>query len=211
MRSSPRYDADHSSVQRDCALYYIYVLDPRTNYTTITLGYVGETGRRPFTRFLEHLYDQPFGDTIVGMPEVDPRVFPDKVAVLAAERATVERLRPLYNYEWNLDNPHRIPVYEARCQRAERDAARGRPSNERWTGERRSRRRPSAPTGSAPASRRLSVRVALLWLVLSAVLWVGVRLAAGSVGLPLPAEVGATVGAVGGAVLVGQLRRWRRR
>lgn len=124
MRGSPRYAADHSADQRDCALYRIYVLDPRTNYTTVCLGYIGETAREPFVRFLEHLYEQPFGDTIVGFPQVDPRVFAGKDEVLEAERLAVEAERPLYNYEWNLDNPDRIEIWRTRQQRAERDAKR---------------------------------------------------------------------------------------
>jgi hypothetical protein len=125
MRGSPRYATDHSAVQRECALYRIYVLDPRTNYKTICLGYIGETAREPFVRFLEHLYDQPFGDTIVGAPEVDPQRFTGKAEVLEAERLAVEAERPLYNHEWNLDNPDRIPIPVACRQRAERDRARG--------------------------------------------------------------------------------------
>ncbi len=113
--------------QRDCRLYRIYGLDPRTGYKTTTLIYIGETGREPFVRFVEHLYEQPFGDTIVGLPQVDPRVFGSKAQVWAAERAAIEAERPLYNYEWNLNNPRRIPIPVAREQRWARDRAAGRP------------------------------------------------------------------------------------
>lgn len=107
--------------QRNCALYRIMVLDPATNYTTVRLGYIGETARTAFTRFIEHLYEQPWADTIVGPPRVDPRMFVGKDAVLAAEKAAVEAELPLYNIEWNMGNPHRIPPWVMREQRQARD------------------------------------------------------------------------------------------
>lgn len=146
MRGSPRYAADHSADQRDCALYRIYVLDPRTNYRTVCLGYIGETAREPFVRFLEHLYERPFGDTIVGFPQVDPRVFAGKDEVLEAERLAVEAERPLYNYEWNLENPERIEIWRAREQRAERDAERARQRGEPQPQPRRTPKPAPAPT-----------------------------------------------------------------
>lgn len=117
-----------TTAHRPCSLYRIYVLDPRTNYKTITLGYIGETGRMPFTRFIEHLYEQPFGDTIVGHPEVDPRRFDGKDAVVAAEKAAVEAERPLYNIEFNMGNADRIRPWEAQEQRRRREAAKGNPN-----------------------------------------------------------------------------------
>jgi hypothetical protein len=125
----PRFAFPHAD-QRECSLYYIDVLDVTTNYTTVTLGYVGETARLPFVRFLEHLYDQPFGDLIVGKPRIDPRMFAGKAAVLAAERAAVEGLRPQYNDRFNRGNFRRIPVWLACQQRAARDRARGVPGRD---------------------------------------------------------------------------------
>jgi hypothetical protein len=122
--TAPRFTVPRDD-RRDCALYRIMVLDPRTNYTTVTLGYIGETGRMPFTRFVEHLYDQPFGDTIVGHPHVDPRAFAGKAQVLAAEEAAVRAEKPLYNIEYQKGAPHQIPQWTAREQRAERDRRRG--------------------------------------------------------------------------------------
>lgn len=188
MTGQPRYTRPHPD-QRECALYYVDVLDPRTNYTTVCLGYIGETAREPFIRFMEHLYEQPFGDTIVGKPRVDPRVFAGKSAVLVAERDAVERLRPLYNYEWNLANPDRIPIPVARRQREGRDRARGVVSPV-WGSAPRGRVRPRRER--APSRRRWSRRqkrvamLAALWLVLAvagwwaSVHWAGLAVAGGA-------------------------------
>jgi hypothetical protein len=211
--SRPRYATTHPD-QRDCALYRIYVLDPRTNYTTTCLGYIGETAREPFIRFMEHLYDQPFGDTIVGKPQVDPRAFAGKGAVLTAERAAVEAERPLYNYEWNQGNPDRIPIPVARRQREERDRARGVPSPT-WGPS----CRPSAASGRQRGGRPRSYRwlrsrpalLAYLWLVLAVGLWLtaGHR-AHGLAGAKFGA-VGASLLFVAGWVVTPRRRRRRRR
>ncbi len=107
---------------RDCHLYRFWVRHPDTGARV--LGYLGETGRQPFRRLMEHIDSQPWSDLIVGW-EVDDAVYAGKGAVLAAERAAVEAERPLFNYEWNLGNPGRVEIWRARQQRAERDAARG--------------------------------------------------------------------------------------
>jgi hypothetical protein len=189
---------------RECRLYRIRGLDPRTNYRTITLIYVGESAREPFVRFIEHLYEQPFGDTIVGHPEVDPRPFASKNDVWAAERAAIEAERPLYNIEYNLANPDRIPPWTAREQRWARDDAAGRP---RWQpGER-------THAATAPfASRRALVSVrhlrqrwtrrrirstlrtvrwvaaVLVWLVAFGLITWRVRAGGAAMGPPDPAE-----------------------
>lgn len=159
-------------VQRDCALYRIWARDPSTNYTTTTLGYIGETARQPLVRLMEHLLEQPWSDTIVGW-EVDPVVYASKAAVLAAEEAAVVAERPLYNIEFNMGNPDRVPPWEAQEQRLRRDG--GRP-------QRRQRPRVSDRTrpgrGRSRTAPRLAVRrgrgwrvrpfgYALLWLVVA--------------------------------------------
>lgn len=111
---------------RDCRLYRFWVEHPVTGERV--LGYVGETVRQPLQRLIEHLYDQPWADTIIAW-EVDDRVFAGKDAVLAAEKTAVEAERPLYNYEWNLGNPRRVEIWRAKQQRWARDDAAGRP---RW-------------------------------------------------------------------------------
>ena len=149
-----------STPQRPCSLYRIMVLDPRTNYTTITLGYIGETGRMPFTRFIEHLYEQPFGDTIVGHPQVDLRVFAGKDAVVAAEEAAVKAERPLYNYEFNLDNPDRITIPQAIEQRRRREAAKGNPN---WQPNQKGDRQPVTGAATAPAVAQSPSHLARWW------------------------------------------------
>jgi hypothetical protein len=118
----PRYAAAQVADLRDCRLYRFYVTHPVTG--VVVLGYVGETVRVPLRRLMEHIESQPWSDTVVRW-EVDPEVFVGKSAVLKAERATVEVELPLYNYEWNQGNPHRVPIPEARRQREARDSARG--------------------------------------------------------------------------------------
>lgn len=113
---------------RDCRLYRFYGWDPRTNYTTKTLIYIGETVREPLERMLEHVYAKPWADTITSW-EADDQVYAGKDAVLAAEKAAVEAERPLYNYEWNQSNPRRVEIWRQEHQRWARDDAKGRP---RW-------------------------------------------------------------------------------
>lgn len=122
MTAAPRFAVPRDD-RRDCALYRVMVVHPVTG--KVVLGYIGETGRMPFTRFMEHLYDQPWGDTIVGHPHVDPRVFAGKAQVLAAEQAAVIAEKPLYNIKYQKGAPHQIPQWTAREQRAERDRRRG--------------------------------------------------------------------------------------
>ena len=176
--------------ERDCHVYRFYVRDPGTNYQSKVLGYVGETARLPFARLMEHIKDQPWADTIVGW-EVDDAVYAGKEAVLAAERAAVERELPLYNYEFNLGNPHRIEIWKAKEQRAARDTAAGKKP---WQAGERGRayqapaprpapvrRPPRAPQREAfrppslpPRWRRARNRAAAwvgAWLVVAGALW----------------------------------------
>ena len=108
---------------RECRLYRFWVQHPVTGETV--LGYIGETGRQPFERLLEHLATQPWFDTVVRW-EVDPQVYWGKQAVLEAEAAAIRTERPLYNYEGNLSNPYRIEIWRAKEQRLARDAQRNR-------------------------------------------------------------------------------------
>lgn len=138
---------------RPCRLYRIYVLDPRTNYTTKCLGYIGETLRLPIERLMEHIAGKWWADTFVGC-EIDDTIYDGKEAVQAAEKAAVEAERPLYNDEFNRGNPDRIPIWEQQRQREERDRAKGvatrRPVNIRAPKAR--------PTGDRPTSPRPSPR-----------------------------------------------------
>jgi hypothetical protein len=111
---------------RDCRLYRFYGWDPRTNYTTKTLIYIGETVREPFDRLMEHVARKPWADTVTSW-EVDDRVFAGKADVLAAEKAAVEAEKPLYNDEWNRGNRRRVDLSDQERQRWARDAAAGKP------------------------------------------------------------------------------------
>lgn len=197
-----------TTAHRPCSLYRIYVLDPRTNYKTITLGYIGETARMPFTRFIEHLYEQPFGDTIVGHPEVDPRSFAGKDAVLAAEKAAVEAEKPLFNIEFNMGNSDRIRPWEAQEQRRRREAAKGNP---RWVPGKNSQRAAAVPASTSRLGRWWARR---RWRVIGlAAVWLG--LFVGGVGVARRALEGvdAVYGGAGLAsapFVIVQVEVWRR-
>jgi hypothetical protein len=109
---------------RECSLYRFYGWDPRTNYTTKTLIYIGETIRAAFDRMMEHIARQSWADTITSWVK-DDRPFPDKDAALRAERGAVESEKPLYNAEWNSGNGSRIDLETAKHLRWARDDARG--------------------------------------------------------------------------------------
>lgn len=185
MTAAPRFTVPRDD-RRDCALYRIMVVHPVTG--KVVLGYIGETGRMPFTRFMEHLYDQPWGDTIVGHPHVDPRVFAGKAQVLAAEEAAVLAEKPLYNIEWQKGARHAIPQWTAREQRAERDRKRGTVTPD-WAAKGTTPAAPRARSAAWSARRsRLSPRwrrrrnwaagLAAGWLVVTLLLWWAVSAAA---------------------------------
>jgi hypothetical protein len=134
--------APASTDLRDCRLYRFYGWDPRTNYTTKTLIYIGETVREPFDRLMEHVGRKPWADTITSW-EVDDRVFAGKDQVLAAEQAAVEAEKPLYNDEWNHGNSDRVELSDQERQRWARDTAAGK------TPWRRPQRRPMYRQGLA--------------------------------------------------------------
>lgn len=156
---------------RECRLYRFWVTHPLTG--EVVLGYIGETGRQPFERLLEHLATQPWFDTVVRW-EIDEQIFWGKAAVEAAEAAAIHAELPLYNYEHNLDNPRRIEIWRAKEQRWARDAQQGRrpwtPAPDRNGGG--ARRPPSRPkvVRRQWSSRRkhltgLAVAVAVLTIV----------------------------------------------
>jgi hypothetical protein len=107
---------------RECRLYRFYVTDPLTGVEV--LGYVGETGRQPSERLLEHLATQPWFDTVVRW-EIDPQRYWGKRAVLEAEAAAIRAELPLYNVKGNETNRDRIPPPSAIRQRRARDLQKG--------------------------------------------------------------------------------------
>lgn len=135
---------------RDCHLYRFWVRHPLTGRRV--LGYIGETVRLPFQRLMEHVYDQPWADTIAGW-EVEDVTYCGKAEVLAAEAAAIRAERPLYNVEHNLRNPLRITPPDAIRQRRARDAEK---RAARWVhpNDRAQGGVPAEPPRAAPAARQ---------------------------------------------------------
>lgn len=121
-------------------LYRVSVLDFRTDYRTIArCGYIGIScrvdGQRrtagghrvyaevPFARFLEHLTKRPFGDLIIGVPEVIG-TYGTEEAARDAEIAAIAEQQPQYNVDDNLDHPDRVTPWAQDDMRRERDLAR---------------------------------------------------------------------------------------
>jgi hypothetical protein len=172
----------HAEV-RDCRLYRFRVYHPDDmrlppEQRRIVLGYVGETVRMPIARLIEHLYDQPWADTIVGW-DVDPRIFAGKTAVLEAERRAIEQEQPLYNVEHNRGNPHRISPPVAIRQRRARDAANVSPNWVHPDDRGGPTRAPAPARMRPPVRRRWSSRrkhltgIVVAWLVLAGASWIG--------------------------------------
>lgn len=192
-----------SETSRECHLYRWMVWDRDTGYTTTRLGYIGESEREFFARMAEHVKDKPWSDIYAGH-EIDPRVFPDKASVRAAELAAIRAERPLFNERGNEGNPDRIDYEEQVRQRHERDRANGRPLWQPGSAASRRRipsasRRPPAParqvrTWRPPRWVRRSWPWAALWLALAVL--VGWRLPAGlgAVGLLWVSSGAATFG-----------------
>lgn len=138
----------NTSDRRDCALYRFWVRHPATGRRV--LGYIGETARMPFQRLMEHVYDKPWADTIIGW-EVDGTTYAGKAAVVAAEEAAIRAEKPLYNHEFNLDNPNRVEKWRAVKQRQAREPGWQPPAPVRVPRQ-RSRR---SSTGDGPAPGRV--------------------------------------------------------
>ncbi len=163
---------------RECRLYRFWITHPVTGKRV--LGYIGETGRLPFERLMEHVMSQPWADTILAW-EVDPVTYWGKQAVLVAERAAIEAERPIYNYRENLSNPQRVEIWRAKEQRWARDDRLGRP---RWVDPVKGGRRPAAaPVAdhrrtSAPKWTPWQVKAGLWsagWVLMSVATWAGLR------------------------------------
>lgn len=195
---------------RECHLYEFEVRDPHTSYRTTTCGYIGESGRQPFDRLLEHLREKPWGDTIVGWRIIETHG--RKRSVLAAEATAVQARRPLYNIDLNGGNPRRIPPWVQVRQRAARDRAKGLPTP--TTGATRPAARPLPRAGAtgawSPAKRRPRRRAKALprlgvWAAITAVAW---GLAAGLLPVP-PVAVGAPIAAGVAACMTYTAPTWR--
>lgn len=210
---------------RECHLYEFEVRDPHDGYRTTTSGYVGESARQPLERLLEHVYEQPWADTIVGWRII--ATYPCKRDVLAAEAAAIRDRGPLFNWEHNRRNPRQVPPREAVDQRHARDRAAGRPE---WIPPRGRPypARPARAASRAPMARRAAPakqapraaparRLPVLrrnrwswrlggWVALSLAMWIVL------LWLPLAPHLTVLPSAVGvAAAMVGTCWRWRGR
>ncbi len=116
-----------ANTRRRGIVYGINWLDPASG--TIELAYVGKTRQRLRSREAQHRDDQPWSDLIVGDAYVLAEGPWTDAELDAVEEEFIKERRPPFNYEHNLDNPHRVPIPVARRQRWERDDEAGRP---RW-------------------------------------------------------------------------------
>lgn len=73
------------------------------------LLYIGQTGRMPLIRALEHLIEQGWAGKIARW-EVDPQPYYSEADVLAAEKAAIVAEMPVHNWEHNGGNPNRVWV-----------------------------------------------------------------------------------------------------
>lgn len=176
----------------ECRIYVVWVWDPWDDYQTKRCGYIGETLRSALDRLAEHA-EQPWSDTVVSV-EVLPGVWPDKESVWAEERRLVELMLPLYNDEYNRDNPYRIDRATQLQQRAERDRARAVDGPQRVTvrrpGRWTRRLRKLAPAWLLAVWAR---RWALLWLASAVVVERHATPTAGVVGGAMTGAIGATL------------------
>lgn len=79
-------------------LYRLFDADGR-------LLYIGQTGRMPLVRCIEHLIEQAWGGDVARW-ELDPQIFHSEAEVLAAEEAAIRAEKPLRNWIHN-EGPHR--------------------------------------------------------------------------------------------------------
>lgn len=174
-----------------------YVLDPRVDeyrlyraYNDVgDLLYIGQTSRAAVARWAEHMDEQPWAHEVAQWVR-DPRVWPSERAVCRAEEAAIKAEWPRYNYEHNLRNPHRVPVY-------------------------RQRRRAGAPTWPQPrlVRRQAAVRRAGWWaggwatlaLTLTLWIWLGLHVPFAGAGL-----AGLTIASAVVWYAAVRVRRWRR-
>jgi hypothetical protein len=119
------------------AIYVVKGLHPLTG--VLTTIYVGLTTQKPYTdrdgiqrwpRIEQHLFGsdyygskaKPWADTVVTWGFADESYRFLLSVLKRREVKWIHRLIPLYNRQWNLDNPHRIDGATAKYQRAQRNA-----------------------------------------------------------------------------------------
>lgn len=196
-------------LRRAGVVYGIPTYHPDTG--DIVVGYVGRTFQTLAAREQQHRDTQPWSDTIVGdlgaAYVIETGMFTvDEIE--QREAVHMRRLLPLYPYEFNLDNPHRIPIFEARGQRARRDAARG--VRSQWSApavpqqrRRVSRLRPAPATTPAVSSADAARWQRLTWWAYG---WVALTTALVAVlvlGLGVAAGNAVELGVAGSTLLLG--------
>lgn len=202
-------------VRRRSIVYGFNILDPKTR--DVRVDYVGQTVQDLSARERQHrgadltvdAMEQPWSDLIVGKPFIVEEGWWTAAELDERELFHIRRLRPRYNYTGNLANPDRIPIFEARRQREERDRAAGRVSPT-WTKTRgqigvtggRDWRAVLAAAWRSwrtlTAAQRRVVGLLTFWLLFAAVLWVTASprfpgtsgLAAGLIGSSVPTLAG---------------------
>ncbi|MDG4792035.1 hypothetical protein O7626_40175 [Micromonospora sp. WMMD1102] len=195
----------------------------------VVVGYVGKSRQTVKQREEQHRDCQPFSDTIVGGSwtieegwwtdaELDAREqYYIKHGVTLAPGQAPQR--PVYNYEFNTDNPDRIEIWRAVEHRQRREPGWVPPPKDRVPRPRRA----SGPQTPTRASRSRLARwwdrrrwwvsgLAVLWLAFFAVglrgswlLWDELRIA------PAAAVACAPFAVVWGSIGYARVRRWWRR
>lgn len=187
-------------LRRPGVVYGFWILDPTSGQ--VRVDYVGQTFQRLAAREAQHRETQPWSDLIVGPAFIIESGCWTQAELDELEAFHIRRLLPRYNYEFNLDNAERIPIWLAQEQRAERDAARGivrTPLHPvRVSRPRPARMRPRA-------RRRIPIAVwSAGWLLAAGVLWAAVPRS-------VPAMVGGGWATLAATAVVGGVMWLRRR
>ncbi|MCG5464255.1 hypothetical protein MED01_002420 [Micromonospora sp. MED01] len=153
------------------------------------VGYIGKSVQTVYQRQEQHRDDQPFSDLIVGGSWVIEEGFWTDAELSAREEWWIRNgavlvrggkpQRPVYNYEFNLDNPNRVEVWRAVEQRQAREPGWVKPANGSFVPRQRTYGPPqnvARVVRRRPRIRwtRRRIRAAMLaavWLVMFAGFW----------------------------------------
>jgi len=108
--------------RRPGTIYALDVADHRTGRLHRN-DYIGKTRQRPGARWEQHRKTQPWGDLIVRGRVIKQWRRVSTPHLWWAEVWRIVLRQPRLNYQWNLANPRRVPIYTARRQRRLRDAS----------------------------------------------------------------------------------------
>jgi hypothetical protein len=79
----------------------------------IVCGYIGKTRQLPANRWRQHEDTQPWADLVVGWDVIREWKRISTFGLWWREIYYIWTRFPLYNYQWNLHNPRRVPKYTA--------------------------------------------------------------------------------------------------